>query len=226
MNKSLSVFSCFSLYRAIPKGNQAARQHRARISAYLVVQKKKKKKSSAKSERRRRESQPEAKGCQSKWCNERNYQNVRYVHYQGGDTRIPLTWWSVGHVSRQPNHWALLIQSYYYEIGLSLVFSCIINMQNLNQSVIYGITTTDFITVLCRLINCSTPKTASYNYLLAKLLWNVKFYLNQIFTNFFHKLVWRSVKLRWEILNLDSKIKHLRPVYKKDIEKLRRRQQS
>ena len=85
----------------------------------------------------------------------------------------------------------------------------------------------DFITVLRRLINCSTPKTASYNYSLEKLLWNVKFYLNQYFSQTFsHEIVRRSVKLTREILNLDSEIKHLSPVYKKDIEKLRRRQQS
>ena len=35
-----------------------------------------------------------------------------------------------------------------------------------------------------------------------------------------------NIPLTQEILNLDSKIKHLSPVYKKDIEKLRRRQQS
>ena len=33
-----------------------------------------------------------------------------------------------------------------------------------------------------------------------------------------------TLPLTWEILNLDSKIKHLSPAYKKDIEKLRRRQ--
>ena len=87
----------------------------------------------------------------------------------------------------------------------------------------------DFITVLRRLINCSTPKTASYNYSLEKLLRYVKFYLNQYFSltsKSFHEIVRRNVKLTREILNLDSKIKHLSPVYKKDIEKLRRRQQS
>ena len=86
----------------------------------------------------------------------------------------------------------------------------------------------DFITVLRRLINCSTLKTASYNYSLEKLLWNVKFYLDQYFSQTsLHEIVRRNVKLTWEILNLNSKIKHLSPVYKKkDIEKLRRRQQS
>ena len=74
----------------------------------------------------------------------------------------------------------------------------------------------DFITVLCRLINCSTPKTASYDYSLEKLLWNVKFYLNQYFSQTSsHEIVRRNVKLTREILNLDSKIKHLSPVYKK-----------
>ena len=79
----------------------------------------------------------------------------------------------------------------------------------------------DFITVLHRLINCSTPKTASYNYSLKKLLWNVKFYLNQYFSQTSsHEIVRRNVKLTREILNLDSKIKHLRAVYKKDINTL------
>ena len=82
----------------------------------------------------------------------------------------------------------------------------------------------DFIKVLRRLINCPTPKTASS---LEKLLWNVKFYLNQYFSQTSsHEIVRRNVKLTREILNLDSKIKHLSPVYKKDIEKLCRRQQS
>ena len=73
----------------------------------------------------------------------------------------------------------------------------------------------DFITVLRRLINCSTPKTASYNYSLEKLLWNVKFYLNQYFSQTSsHEIVRRNVKLTREILSLDSKIKHLSPVYK------------
>ena len=59
-------------------------------------------------------------------------------------------------------------------------------------------------------------KTASYNYSLEKLLWNVKFYLNQYFSQTSsHEVVWRNVKLTWEILNLDSKIKHLSPVYEK-----------
>ena len=45
------------------------------------------------------------------------------------------------------------------------------------------------------LINCSTPKTASYSYPLEKLLWNVKFYLNQYFSHTSsHKIVWRNVK--------------------------------
>ena len=74
----------------------------------------------------------------------------------------------------------------------------------------------DFITVLRRLINCSTSETASYNYPLEKLLWNVKFYLNQYFSQTSsHYIVWKNVKLTQEILNLDSKIKHLSPVYKK-----------
>ena len=74
----------------------------------------------------------------------------------------------------------------------------------------------DLITVLRRLINCSTPKTASYNYSLEKLLWNVKFYLNQYFSQTSsHEIVRRNVKSTREILNLDSKIKHLSPVYKK-----------
>ena len=85
----------------------------------------------------------------------------------------------------------------------------------------------DFITVLRWLINCSTSKTAAYNYSLEKLLWNVKFYLNQYFSQTSsHEIVGRNVKSIWEILNLDSKIKHLSSVYKKDIEKLRRRKQS
>ena len=99
-----------------------------------------------------------------------------------------LTRWSVGHVSRQPNHWAINRILLLWDWTKSRLFMykgiyayCCINMQNLYQAVIYGIATTDFITVLCRLINCSTPKTASYNYLLAKLLLNVKFYLNQNF---------------------------------------------
>ena len=74
----------------------------------------------------------------------------------------------------------------------------------------------DFITVLRRLINCSTPKTASYNYSIEKLLWNVKFYLNQYFSQTSsHEIVRRNVKSTWKILNLDSKIKHLSPVYNK-----------
>ena len=78
----------------------------------------------------------------------------------------------------------------------------------------------DFITVLRRLINCSTPKTACDNYSLEKLLWNVKFYLNQYFSQTFsHEIVRRNVKSTWEILNLDNKIKHLSPVYKKKTSK-------
>ena len=74
----------------------------------------------------------------------------------------------------------------------------------------------DFFTVLFRLINCSTPKTASYNYSLEKLLWNVKFYLNQYFSQTSsHEIVRRNVKLTRENLNLGSKIKHLSPVYRK-----------
>ena len=85
----------------------------------------------------------------------------------------------------------------------------------------------DSITVLRQLINCLTPKTASYNYSLEKLLWNVKFYLNQYFLQTSsHEVVRRNVKLTQEILNLDSKIKHLSQSIKKDIKKLRRRQQS
>ena len=73
-----------------------------------------------------------------------------------------------------------------------------------------------FFTVLCRLINCSTPKTASYNYSIEKLLWNLKFYLNQYFSQTSsHKIVRRNVKLTRENLNLGSKIKHLSPVYRK-----------
>ena len=72
----------------------------------------------------------------------------------------------------------------------------------------------DFITVLRGLINCSTPKIVSYNYSLEKLLWNVKFYLNQYFSQTSsHEIVQRNVKSTWEILNLDSKIKHLSPVF-------------
>ena len=76
---------------------------------------------------------------------------------------------------------------------------CFINIQNLHQAVFYGIATTDFITVLCRLINCSTPKTAFYDNLLEKLLWSVKFYLNQYFsrTSF--------IKLFDKVLNYDEK---------------------
>ena len=70
--------------------------------------------------------------------------------------------------------------------------------------------------VLRRLINCSTPKTAYYIYSLEKLLWNVKFYSNQYFSQTYsHEIVRRNVKLTRENLNLDSKIKHLSPVYKK-----------
>ena len=47
---------------------------------------------------------------------------------------------------------------------------CFINMQNLELGVIYGIARLVFITVLHRLINCPTPKTDFYNYLLEKLL--------------------------------------------------------
>ena len=83
----------------------------------------------------------------------------------------------------------------------------------------------DFITVLRRLINCSIPKTAYYS--LEKLLCNVQFYLNQYFSQTSsHEIVRRNVKLTREFLNLDSKIKHLSPSYKKDIEKLRRRKKS
>ena len=42
------------------------------------------------------------------------------------------------------------------------------------------------------------------------------FYLNQYFSQTYsHEIVRRNVKLTREILNLDSKIKHLSPVYKK-----------
>ena len=72
-------------------------------------------------------------------------------------------------------------------------------------------------------------RTASYNYSLEKLLWNVKFDLNQYFSQTSsHEIVRRNVKLTQENLNLDI-IKHavtLAQSMKKDIEKLRRRQQS
>ena len=58
------------------------------------------------------------------------------------------------------------------------------------------------------------------NSLQLKLLWNVKFYLNQYFSQTSsHEIVRRNVKLTWENLNLDSKIKHLSPVYKKKTSK-------
>ena len=44
---------------------------------------------------------------------------------------------------------------------------CRINTQNLPTLISAKL---DFITVLYQLINCSTPKTASYNYSLEKLL--------------------------------------------------------
>ena len=60
-----------------------------------------------------------------------------------------------------------------------------------------------------------------------KVLWNVKFYLNQYFSQTSsHEIVRKNFKLTWENLNLYSKIKHLNPVYKKDIENLCRCQQS
>ena len=73
-----------------------------------------------------------------------------------------LTQWSVGHVSRQPKHWAINRILLLWDWTKSCLFMykgthayCFINMQNLYQAVIYGIATTDFFTVLCRLINCS-----------------------------------------------------------------------
>ena len=54
----------------------------------------------------------------------------------------------------------------------------------------------------------------------------VVLFTSVFFTNFFHKVVRRNVKLPQEIVNLDSKIKHLSAVYKKDIEKMCIQQQS
>ena len=127
-----------------------------------------------------------------------------------------LTRWSVGHVSRQPNHrdinrtlllvWDWTKSSLFVYKGIIGAY-CFINIQNLESSSNLWDCKIGLITVLCQLINCSTPNTASYN---CEVLFKSVF-----FTNFFHKIVRRSVKLRREILNLDSKIKHLRPVYKK-----------
>ena len=54
----------------------------------------------------------------------------------------------------------------------------------------------------------------------ATLKYYMKFYLNQYFSqSSSHEIVRRYVKLTRENLNLDSKIKHLSPVYKKKISK-------
>ena len=62
----------------------------------------------------------------------------------------------------------------------------------------------------------NTKNSFLYNYSLEELLWNVKFYLNRYFSQTSsNEIVRKNVKLTREILNLDSKIKHLSPVYKK-----------
>ena len=132
-----------------------------------------------------------------------------------------LTRWSVGHIWQDKNQsgYMLCIIRQYAHICLYM------KRHNLGQSPTellwrHLFAKLDFITVLRRLINCSTPKTASYNYSLEKLLWNVKFYLNQYFSQTSsHEIVPRNVKLTRENLNLDSKIKHLSPVYKKKTSK-------
>ena len=87
----------------------------------------------------------------------------------------------------------------------------------------------DFITVLQGLINNLFNTKNSFLQLPSRkttLKCEVLF-KSVFFTNFFHKIVQRNVKLTQEILNLDSKVKHqVAQSIKEDIEKLRRRQQS
>ena len=143
----------------------------------------------------------------------------RRMSYQGGDTRIPLTRWSVGHVwqdKHQSGRFFVFIRQY---ARICLYMKRHDLGQNPNELLVTSrrhlFAKLDFFTVLCRLINCSTQKTASYNYSLEKLLWNMKFYLNQYFSQTSsHEIVRRNVKLTRENLNLGSKIKHLSPVYR------------
>ena len=143
-------------------------------------------------------------------------------HAQGGDTRILNTVIRWTRLTRQKKKW---VDSLYLYDNTPIICSHM-KRHDLGQSPTellwrHFFANLDFITVLRRLINyCSTPKTASYNYSLEKLLWNVKFYLNQYFSQTSsHEIVRRNVKLTREILNLDSKIKHLSPVYKKKTSK-------
>ena len=165
---------------------------------------------------------------------QRYYWIYGWYFNQGGDTRISLTRWSVGHVSRQPNHWAINRILLLRDWSKSHLFMykgihayCFINIQNLesgsdlwdcNNGLHYSSVP---INQLFNTKNSFLQLPTSKITLKCKVLFLIK-----IFTNFFHRIVWRSAKLRWKILNLDIKIKHLRPVYKKDIEKLCRRQQS
>ena len=104
---------------------------------------------------------------------------------QGGDTRIPLTrWsslicWSAGHVSRQPNYrvinrtmlvWDWTKSRLFMYKGRTIRAYCFINIQNLESG--------------SDLWDCNNGlhySSVPINHLLAKLLWNVKFYLNRNF---------------------------------------------
>ena len=71
----------------------------------------------------------------------------------------------------------------------------------------------DFITVMCRLFN---TKHSFLQLLSRKATLKCEVLLNQYFSQTSsHEIVRRNVKLTREILNLDSKIKHLSPDYKK-----------
>ena len=108
---------------------------------------------------------------------------------QGGDTRILLTWWSVGHVSRQPNHRAINRMLLVWDWTKSRLFVCkgiraycFINIQNLESG-------SDLWDCHTGLHYSSVPVNWLFNTknsflqlpTIAKLLWNVKFYLNQNF---------------------------------------------
>ena len=155
--------------------------------------------------------------CDEEWAIPKWWQRS----YQGGDIRIPLPRWFVWHVWRQKSKWVdslylydnthryactwkdttyanLLLNFYdvtfFCKIGLYYTFASINQLFNTKNS---------FLQLLCR-----------------KATLKLKFYLNQYFSQTSsHEIVRRNVKSTRKILNLDNKINHLSPVYKKKISK-------
>ena len=147
----------------------------------------------------------------------RAFLHLPYAMIPRGWHSYTLTRWSVGHVSRQPNHWAInrILLLWDWTKSRLLMYKgiyayCFINMQNLesgsdlwdcNNGLHYSsVPINQLFNTKNSFLQLPTSKTT----LKCKVLFKPK-----IFPNFFYKIVGRSVKLRREILNLDSKIKQL-----------------